>query len=206
MRCTVIGVLAVLLAPVVCAQERGFVRGLGGVTLGGAETSMAGGIGGGVRLSRHLDLFAEAGMVQDVMPREIQDEIHSLAIFEAAQSGVPVELDLKVPSQYGIAAIRVNTPTPAGSLITPFLEIGGGAGRISMDFDVEVFGLDVTRELRQEIGDLDVIKLLLAGGAGIHISATRQLGFDVGYRYHRIFTDDPAIATNLVYIALLFRF
>lgn len=206
MRCTAIAVLAVLTAPVLGAQERGFVRGLGGVTLGGAETSMAGGIGGGVRLNKHLDLFAEAGMVRDVMPGEIQDELDSLAILEAAISGVPVELDIEVPNQYGIAGIRVNTPTPAGSLITPFLEIGGGAGRIAMDFDVEVFGLDLTRELREEIGDLDVIKLLLAGGAGIHISATRQLGFDVGYRYHRIFTDDPAISTHLVYVGLLFRF
>ena len=204
MRCTVIVMLAVVMAPVMSAQERGFVRGLGGVTLGGAETSMTAGAGFGVRINRHLDVFAEAGLVQNVMTSGLQDELDSLAALFALEHGVPVDLGLRLPSQYGLIGSRFNMPT--GSMVSPFVEIGGGAGRVDLDQRIEVLGIDFTPMVEEELGALEFTKLLLAGGAGIHISVTRKLGFDVGYRYHRIFTDNPAIAANLVYAALLFRF
>ena len=47
----------------------------------------------------------------------------------------------------------------------------------------------------QEVGDLEFTRLLVVAGGGINIAATRRVGFDVGYRYHRIFADDPSITT-----------
>ena len=89
------------------AGGRGFIRGLGGVTLGGADTSMAGGGGFGVRLNKHLDIFAEAGVVENVLTTEIQDEIDAGSNLISALEGVPVNLDVKLPNQYGIAGFRV---------------------------------------------------------------------------------------------------
>ena len=211
MRCAAMGVLIVVLTPSLDAQfgKRGFVRGLGGVTLGGAETSAAGGLGGGLRLSRHLDVFAEAGAIGNVLPTEIQDFLDAELNLIAAIEGVPVKAEVRVPNQYGIAGFRVNLPT--GSVVTPFLEAGGGAGRISFKLDrFEVLGVDLTpelrEELRQEFGDLHETKLLVAAGGGISIAVHRRVGVDVGYRYHRIFTDDPSINTSLIYVGVIWRF
>ena len=204
MRSTAIAFLVVVLAPSLCAQERGFVRGLGGVTLGGAETSLAAGGGFGVRINRRLDLFAEAGAVQNAMTSELQDDLDSLAALFALEHQVPIDFSLRLPSQYGLFGSRINFPS--GSVITPFVEIGAGAARVDLDQRIEVLGIDLTRVVEEEVGALEFTKLLLAAGGGISIAATRQLGFDVGYRYQRIFTDDPAITTNQVYVGVIWRF
>lgn len=211
MRSTAIAFLVVVLAPSLGAQfgERGFVRGLGGVTLGGADTSAAGGLGAGLRLNKHLDVFAEAGAIGNVLPPEIQNYLHNSLNVAAALEGVPLKLDVRLPNQYGIAGFRVNLPT--GNVVTPFLETGGGAGRVSLELDsFEVLGIDLTPELREylrrELVDLNITKLLIAAGGGISISAAQRVGFDVGYRYQRIFTDEPAITTSLVYAGVIWRF
>ena len=204
MRCTVIVMLAALVAPVLCAQERGFVRGLGGVTLGGAETGMAGGAGFGVRISRYLDIFAEAGMFEDVRTQELQNDLATLSTFAVEEFSVTLDLNKPIPCQYGFFGSRVNMPT--GSVVSPFVEIGGGGGRLDIPSPDFIPSFVLTYMVDQRIDRYKNTHPLLAAGAGIHLAATRKLGFDVGYRYQRIFTDEPAIATNLVYVALLFRF
>lgn len=212
MRCTAIGVLMVLLAPALCAQdrffpERFFVRGLGGVTLGGADTSPAASGGFGVRLNKRIDAFVEAGAIRNVMSRDDQRYLDSLVVLESAVSGAVLEFNVEVPHQYAIAGFRFNTPTAsASSPIKPYLEIGGGAGRISFDYDAAVFGIDVTPHLYEEIGDAGVTKLLVTGGGGVHLAASSRLGFDVGYRHQRVFAAGGAIGVNQVYLGLLFRF
>ena len=206
MRCTAIGVLIVVLTPPLYAQfgEKGFVRGLGGATLGGAATSVSGGGGFGVRINRHLDVFAEAGVAQDTTTTEIKDEIDSLSSLFALEYGVPIDLSLKLPSQYGFIGSRINMPTGGG--VSPFVEVGAGGARVDLDQRIEVLGIDFTHMVEEEFGTLEFTKLLLAAGIGISIAANRRVSFDVGSRYPRIFTDDPAITTSLVYVGVIWRF
>ena len=67
-RCASIAVLLLLLLPALAAQNsgRGFVKAQAGTTLLGLDTGLAAGGGFGVRLTESLDLFAEAGTVQNV--------------------------------------------------------------------------------------------------------------------------------------------
>ena len=204
MRSTAIVVLVVVLAPSLCAQERGFVRGLGGVTLGASETSLAAGGGFGVRINRRLDLFAEAGTVQDAMTPALHDELAAAAVLLSRDFTVPLELTGTLPAQYGLIGSRITIPFR--SVVTPFFEVGGGAARLSYDLESSIGGVIHSPFFRDYFRrELLEVRFMLSAGGGAHLAVTRHIGFDVGYRYQRIFTDDPAITTNQVYVALLYR-
>ena len=184
-------------------SERGFVRGLGGVTFGTETGAMVGG-GGGVSINEYFDVIGEFGWMQNVLPSELGNQLDDLATLITLIEGVPVSLDAKVPAVYGFGGVRGNFPT--GNRVTPFVEGGVGVGHITLDLKAEVLGIDISREVEEELGDTDDTQLLLAVGGGVNIAATSNVGFDVGYRYFRIFTDDPAINTSQVYGAAVFGF
>ena len=91
-------------------------------------------------------------------------------------------------SDYGFIGSRITVPVE--SLITPFFEIGGGAGRLSPHL----------RRSQQ----VDTNFMITASG-GIHLAATRRFGFDFAYRYFRIFTA-TAIARSQFYAGVVYRF
>src|SRR5687767_34687 len=73
-------ILCVLGAVPAWAQsERGFVRGLGGVTFGTAETSTIFGGGGGVNVGDGVQITGELGRIEDVLPEELRDELDSFS-------------------------------------------------------------------------------------------------------------------------------
>ena len=185
--------------------DGGFVRGLGGVTLG-TETGGTVGGGVGVSLSPHVDIIGEFGWLQNVLPSELQDDIDTAATLITLLSGVPVTIGAKIPAVYALGGVRGNIPT--GSRVTPFVDGGVGVGRISLDIDVEVLGIDISQEVEDELelGDTSSTEFMLAVGGGINVTATSNVGFDFGYRYIRIFTDDPSIDTSQVYGAAVLGF
>ena len=203
-----LGVLLLLSLSVsaICAAqttERGFVRGLGGITFG-TETGGAVGGGVGVNITDQLAIIGEIGWMQNVLPSELQDDLDTLTQFLTLFAEVPVTLDVKVPAVYGFGGIRANVPT--GNRVTPFVEGGVGVARITLDVKAEVLGIDISREIEDELDDTDATEVLLTIGGGINVAATTNVGFDVGYRYLRIFTDDPATNTSLLYGAAVFGF
>jgi opacity protein-like surface antigen len=191
---------AMLLATPAWAQsDRGFVRGLGGVTFGSAETASIVGGGVGVNVGDDFQIVGEFGRIHNVLPNDLNEELEDFADLLTLLSGVPVNLDAKVPAIYGLGGVRYNVPT--GSRIRPFVEAQVGFAHISLDIEAEVLGVDISDEVEEE-ADLDATEFLLGLGGGIGIGLSERLGIDVGYRYGRIFTDDPAINTNAIYAAL----
>ena len=91
---------------------------------------------------------------------------------------------------FGFFGSRITMPIR--SVITPFFEIGGGAGRVAPN-------------LRTELQSVDT-RLMLTASGGIHLAATRRFGFDIAYRYFRVSTDMPAITASQVYAGIVFRF
>ena len=198
-------VLLLLFVPSLPAQNsgRGFIKGQAGTTLFGMESGLTAGGGFGVRLTEYLDLFAEAGAVQNVMTNKLQDELDSLASVFALEFDVPIDLNTKIPCQYGFFGSRFTVHSR--SVITPFFEIGGGAARLTYDLRAEVAGIDLAPSVREEIGELINAELMLAASAGVHLAATRRFGIDIAYRYFRIFTA-PAITGSQVYAGIVYRF
>jgi opacity protein-like surface antigen len=109
-----------------------------------------------------------------------------------------------VPAFYGLGGIRWSTDAP----VSPFVEGGLGFANLSIDLHAEIDGVDVTDQAEAlfEEEDLDATKFLLAFGGGINARLAEQVRLDIGYRYTRIFTDDPAVNTSAVLAALKFWF
>ncbi len=93
-------------------SERGFVRGLGGVSFG-TETSSVFGAGAGFNVGPNIQITFEVGRFQNVLPREIKDQLDLLASLLTAEFGLPVTIDVKLPAVYGTAGLRWNFPATA---------------------------------------------------------------------------------------------
>ncbi|HEU5186596.1 MAG TPA: outer membrane beta-barrel protein [Gemmatimonadaceae bacterium] len=197
-------VLSVLVLPAVAtAQDRGFVGAVGGVTFV-TETSSIFGAQVGARIAPSLFVFGEIGRMQNVLPEDLQDELDLAADLFELEFGTAMELDARVPAFYGLAGIRWSR----NARVTPFVEGAVGFARLSLDLDARVGGMDVSSLIEDalEEEDTEATKFLLAIGGGINARLIEHLRLDVGYRYSRIFTDDPAINTSQVYAAVKFGF
>jgi hypothetical protein len=200
-------VVGLVLPARVQAQEapRGFVGGLGGLTFG-TVTSGAVAAQGGVRLAPGVMLIGEIGYMRNVMPTEVQDTLDALVESFELVFGVPIELEVSVPSTYGFGGLRW---TPRAGKVAPFIEGGVGVGRLSVKFDkAVVLGEDVSDLIDDELDseDTDVNKFLFAVGGGVTIQVSPKVATDVGYRYTRIATDDPAVNASLIYAAVKLGF
>ena len=189
--------------PAAFAQSGGFVGGVAGITFASKTSSVFAAQAGG-RVARQLFIFGEFGRMQNVLPEEAEDDLDEAAEFLESQLGTTVNLDVKVPAIYGLAGIRWSPD----DRIAPFLEAGAGFARLSLDITAEIAGIDVTDEVEDQLDDedLEVTEFLLAFGGGLNARLTDRVRLDVGYRYNRVFTDDPTVNVNMAYAALKFLF
>lgn len=188
-------------------MPRAFVGGLAGATLGDAPTSGVFAAQGGVRLKREISAFGEFGQMQNLLPAQFQEELDVIARIVELTGGGTLTLDGRLKSTYGLGGVRVSWPMGRWS---PFAEGGAGVTRLRIDVDTSGSNTDladsVEKELRENNPDSAATKPLAAVGGGINIRAASRWSVDAGYRYYRIFTDDPAINVSSVYGALKFHF
>ena len=195
------GVLVVLAAgPVTAQDERGFVRGLAGVTFGNVQTSSIFAGGGGISVGRGVQIIGEFGRIQNVMPNEIADLFDDLELLLEIDTGLDVEVDATAPAWYGAGGIRYTFPT-MGTL-RPFVEAMLGAANIGLDLSFVVDGIDFAEELEDEEGLESATEFMMAFGGGLAIGISDGVGIDVAYRYHGITTDDPMVHASAVYAGL----
>ena len=71
---------------------------------------------------------------------------------------------------FGFFGTRITLPFQ--SVLSPFFEIGGGAGRL-------------TPKAEPSLAPPERTNLMLTAGAGVHLAATRRFGFDFAYRHLR---------------------
>lgn len=196
--------ISVLVLPSVAhAQDRAFVGALGGITFGTETSSVFAGQAGG-RIAPSLVIFGEVGRMQNVLPKDLQDELDLAAELFESEFGTSLEIDAKVPAFYGLAGIRWSSD----ARVAPFVEAAGGIARLSLTLNAEVGGIDVSREIEAVLDDEDTeaTKFMISLGGGVNARLAKTLRLDVGYRYNRIFTDDPAINSSQAYAALRFWF
>jgi hypothetical protein len=189
--------------PAAHAQEGAFVGGVAGITFA-SETSSVFAAQAGGRVARQLFVFGEFGRMQNVLPDDAQDDLDEAVEFLEDQLGTTVSLDVRVPAFYGLGGIRWS---PADR-IAPFLEAGVGFARLNIDLTAEIAGVDISDEVEDQLDseDLEVTEFLLALGGGLNARLTDRVRLDIGYRYNRVFTDDPTVTANMVYAAVKFWF
>jgi outer membrane protein with beta-barrel domain len=203
-------VMTIGLAAPAAAQDppgpRMFAGGLAGVTFG-TETSSA--IAGqfGVRIARDLFVIGEFGRMQNVLPDEVADQLPLAEEFLEGILGLPVNIEIKAPALYGFGGVRW---AQSGRRIAPFAEAGLGFAHLTGDLKVN--GVDIENILEEfgadfgDVSDLSTNEFLLAFGGGVNIGLTPTMSVDAGYRFTRIFTEESAPNTSMVYGAVKFLF
>jgi opacity protein-like surface antigen len=181
-----------------------FVGGLGGLTFGTATSSAIGGQVG-VRIGRDIFVIGEIGRIQDVLPSSIADQIEEGIDFLEEQ-GVPVNIEFRAPATYGFGGIR--WAQSGGGRVSPFVEGGAGFARLTGDVTGTIAGIDVSEFIEDELslGDLSSTEFLVAVGGGANIGITSGVSVDAGYRFTRIFAEEEAPNTSMIYAAVKILF
>lgn len=162
---------AVLLPAVAGAQARTQLGAFGGLTFGDTTSSSTFGGNLAAPLGSHLQIIAEAGRLEDVMPSTI-DAI--LALTSA---------DVRVSALYGEAGLRWLASDR--SAVTPYVEGTAGIARLRSGFRgagrADPF-------INSALWFFDSNEPLLGVGAGVIVRGG-PLVLDLGYRYKRIVSD-----------------
>lgn len=154
------------------AQGRAHAGGFGGFTVGGTTTAPTFGGNIGAPLVPHIQIVAEGGRLDDVMPSTI-GTLLDLTPF-----------DVKVSAWYGEAGVRfLATPRSA---VTPYVEATAGFARMQSGFSgAGRAGPLVDAALRF----FDRTEPLLGAGGGIVLRGG-PISLDLGYRYKKILASD----------------
>ena len=188
-------ILLLAAASPAAAQDpvRGFVRGFGGVTFM-SETAGVFGAGAGVRIHDRVEIFGEVGRMTNVLPHSLQRDLVDAARAIGPVLGLPLSIDGQAPAVYGFGALRFIPPMRSKMRI--YVEAGGGTVYGESRIRAYAGSTNVSGQVVPALGikDSETAPLLLLGG-GVAVPATHNLSVDVGYRFMRIFTDDPRINT-----------
>ncbi len=200
--CRIVGLCGVLLAaghPAFAQGDahRGFVGGLAGVTVH-EQTGGVLGAQAGVRLAGGFHLIGEGGLLRNVLPAQVQGDIDIVSAL-LGLGGASDEVDARLQALYGFGGVRWS---PAGGPVAPFVESGFGMARLTFRVDAGA-GSDVAQEIEDDLREsVEATKPLFMAGGGVRAALGGPLSLDAGYRYSRIFTDEPAINAHVVYGAI----
>ena len=159
------------------AQDRTFVQGFGGLSLGSGFgfTNTSTDFGGvvGTQLTPNLLIVGEAGRMSNVLP-PVADFLFDLS-----------PLDYSVSAWYAQGGVRFTTAKRSG--IRPYAETSAGFARTS----VQLNGLGSTADLLTTFGlqFLNRTDPIASAGGGVTFESGPLIA-DVGYRYRRIFSSD----------------
>jgi len=199
------GVAQAQTMPSMADEGHGYVAAVADAAFGSAS-SQSYGVEGGYTFSPGLQVFIEAGRVNNVA---------SSAFFTAAQTiagGLGqtesnVGFSAKQPAGFGDAGVRYLAPVYSTRL-QPYAQAGIGLARVTNDARFTINGTDVTGSLAQygvQLGtDLSghFTRPLLALGVGVTYPVWSRVIVDLHYRYGRIFAPDQGINMNRAGIGL----
>jgi hypothetical protein len=192
MKLLITGPLLVLLAAAPApAQPANFVRAFGGVSFL-SEPGATFGATLGIRVSNAIHVIGDVGGMTNILPRQIQRDLDSVAEEFGDFFGTPLTIDLTAPGVYAFGGLRVNHPV--GRRMSVYAEGGGGAARGTSHIDARAGDADVSPQITAMLRlKHAVTEPLVAIGGGISIPLGDRFSADVGYRFMRVFTDHPRI-------------
>jgi hypothetical protein len=185
---TVLCVISLIaLATPVSAQTRGFVSGLAGVTFG-TETDMMFGGEFGADVNDMFQIFGEAGVMLNVLPSHIQEDLDDAARILRVITGERWDFDATIRNTYFGGGIRVNFDRES---FTPYVLGGLGVAALKLKVTETDLG-DITDEIveQAELGDDSESDAMMSLGGGVMFPVGGSAFVDVGYRFHKIFTEE----------------
>lgn len=207
--CAGIGVLLVLLAPrAVQAQDQSpdqskmFVRALLAATAGAGPGAVFGATLG-VRTGKKLQILGEAGRMMNIMPASVADKIDVAAALVADSRGGKGSSRATASANYGLAGFRVRLRDLKDA--QTFTEFAVGAANVRSHVSAQIRGSET---LQGDISSLvstpftttgPQTKAMAAVGGGVILGVTRTTAVEMGYRYVRIMTKNPAISMSKIF-------
>jgi len=205
MQISIAGILAWMALPCAAyaqapasAPSKGYVEVVAQSEFGNV-TSQSFGVEFGVTVLPQVQVFVDAGRINNVATDEISAGAATIAGY-LSQTQANVQHGVKQPVTFGMAGVKFNIPR-AGSL-TPYVMGGAGVANVKQDVTFSVGGTDVTGNLATygvALGsDLSgtFTKPMVGVGVGVMWPALRRLVLDFQYRYGRIFADVQGINVN----------
>jgi hypothetical protein len=158
------------------AQERSFVQGFGGLSLGSSFgfTNSSTDFGGvaGTQLTPNLQIVGEGGRMSNVLP-PVADFLLDFT-----------SLDYGVSAWYAQGGLRFTTAKRSG--IRPYAETSAGFARMNVQLN-GVSSFDRFTNLGLQF--LNRTEPIASAGGGVTFESGPLIA-DVGYRYRRIFSSD----------------
>ena len=171
----------------------GFIRGFGGVSFM-TETGGVFGTTVGLRLTGTLDVIGDVGGLTNMLPDSIQRDLDDAARAMGGFYGAPLTIDLRAPGVYALGGLRASHTTAQRMKL--FIEGGAGVAHGTSDLSANAAGIDVSREVTAVLRlKHSITEPLVMVGAGVGIPLAGRLTVDLGYRFMRVFTDEPRIDT-----------
>jgi hypothetical protein len=177
-----LALLLVLLVPLpAAAQDRGYVAATGGATFM-AKTAATFGAESGIHLTPNLVVFGQAGRMQNVLPRSVQDDIDEATATLESFVGRPFAFDARIRALYAGGGVRYLFATRTAA--RPY--VLGSVNVVSYEGSLHESELGDVLDLAISFGvvDRDDVKgseTAYEVGGGVTIPRGR-VSFDAGYR------------------------
>lgn len=152
----------------------GLIQGFGGIRI--SDITMQPSFGGNlaVNLTPHVQAVGEFGRMNNVLPAIVADA------FSLAPG------DFRVTAMYGEGGVRILAKPYAAA--TPYVEAAGGMARLRPSLASSIGDYTGLANLALEF--LDRTEPIASVGGGI-IAHAGPAAIDLGYRYTKVFTNDP---------------
>ena len=154
-----------------------------------------------------IEAIAEVGWIENVLPADIDQDIDEAAIRLSALLGSPVSYEAKSSASYWLAGLRDKYFT--GRRVGPSLGVGFGWARMTPDAVAEASGMNVTGQLRDEVGYERKGAFLLLFDLGASIGLGTAFSVDVGGRlstFIRTGEGKESALTGQIYAAAVIGF
>ena len=180
----VVCLVMVLAAPIPAgAQDRGFVRAIGGATMGSESGGAFGGTVG-VKITPNAQIFGEFGRLQNVLPSSVLDEVEIEAALVANSRAGKSSSTASAKATYGLVGLRMNVRKIGDAQL--FLEGGGGAAEVKSSHSALIRGSET---LHGDISNLVSVPFtasspqtagLASIGGGMTLAITQKMGVEMG--------------------------
>jgi hypothetical protein len=188
-------------------SSRVYVGGLGGVAISDQRGPLVAGQAG-VRIADGLYVTGEAGLIANVLPNPLRDEVDVVGRLLTLENGPETAFEARLRSRYVAGGVRWMRPIHGiglfaeGSIGAAFMTLaidstGNNPSAGAQDLEVEV--------LHDHPGTTSGTHMTGAVGGGVTVPVGDRWYVDGGFRYSWI-TTDPAIHLHIPYAALRFAF
>jgi len=199
--------LVLLVAPRAHAQDQAkvFVRPLLAATVGAGPGAVFGAtfVMKADRINPKLQITGELGRMSNIMPSSVADQIDIAAAKVADPLGGKASSRTTASANYGMGGFRYRMRDVNEA--QTFTEIGIGVASVRSHVSAQIRGSET---LQGDISNLVSTPFTAAGtqtkpmvaiGGGMILGVSRNMAVELGYRYVRVFTNNPAINMSKIF-------